>query len=151
MLRLQLAYPGAPRFDDAVEDWGDVRGQLSAGCGFLQDSFHPLDAFLDLLDRVGVRQPQVPLPRFAERRPGEDGYTTLLSGPAHPYHRHFNPAWGLNLGYDDLKVIEVYNFLHSVATGKQGEPGFAEAEAVAHVQQVMMRSWESERWESVEQ
>src|SRR6266487_6694530 len=59
-----------------------------------------------------------------DENPAEDGYTTLLSGPAHPYHGHFNPAWGLNLGYDDLKVIEVYNFLHSVVTGQQGEPGF---------------------------
>ncbi len=85
-----------------------------------------------------------------ETNPAEDGYTTLLSGPAHPYHRHFNPAWGLNLGYDDLKVIEAYNFLHSVATGQQGEPGFTQAQAVAHVQQAMLRSWTSERWETVE-
>jgi predicted dehydrogenase len=85
-----------------------------------------------------------------DANPAEDGYTTLLSGPAHPYHRHFNPAGGLNLGYDDLKVIEAYNFLRSVATGEQGQPGFAEALAVAHVQQAIMRSWESERWEAVE-
>lgn len=78
----------------------------------------------------------------------EDGYTALLSGPAHPYHRHFNPAWGVNLGYDDLKVIEAYNFLHSVVTGKPWEPGFAEA--MARVQQAITRSWESERWEAVE-
>lgn len=85
-----------------------------------------------------------------DKHPAEDGYTTLLSGPAHPYHRHFNPGWGLNLGYDDLKVIEAYTFLNSVVTGQQGEPGFAEALAVANVQQAIMRSWESERWESVE-
>jgi len=86
-----------------------------------------------------------------DENPAEDGYTTLLSGPAHPYHSHFNPAWGLNLCYDDLKVIEAYNFLNSVVTGQQGEPGFAEAEVVANVQQAIMRSWESERWEAVEQ
>jgi predicted dehydrogenase len=85
-----------------------------------------------------------------DANPAEDGYTTLLSGPAHPYHRHFNPAWGLNLGYDDLKVIEAYNFLHSVVTGQQGEPGFAEAKAVAQVQQAVIRSWESQHWETVE-
>lgn len=86
-----------------------------------------------------------------DANPAEDGYTTLLSGPAHPYHHNFNPAWGLNIGYDDLKVIEAYNFLHSVVTGVQGEPGFAEALAVANVQQAIIRSWESERWEAVEQ
>ena len=85
-----------------------------------------------------------------DENPAEDGYLTLLSGPAHPYHRHFNPAWGLNLGYDDLKVIEAYNFLTSIATGRQGEPGFTEALAVAHVQQAIMRSWENSGWESVE-
>lgn len=79
--------------------------------------------------------------------PAEDGYTTILSGPAHPYHRHFNPGWGLNLGYDDLKVIEAHTFLQSVVTGRQAEPGFAEALAVANVQQAIMRSWESEHWE----
>jgi predicted dehydrogenase len=84
-----------------------------------------------------------------DENPARDGYTTILSGPAHPYHRHFNAAWGLNLGYDDLKVIEVYNFLHSVATGQQGEPGFAEAVAVANVQQAIIRSWESQCWETV--
>lgn len=84
-----------------------------------------------------------------DTNPAEDGYLTLLSGPAHPYHRHFNPAWGLNLGYDDLKVIEAYNFLKSIATGQQGEPGFAEAMAVANVQQAIVRSWKSQRWEAV--
>jgi predicted dehydrogenase len=82
--------------------------------------------------------------------PAEDGYTTILSGPAHPNHRRFNPGWGVNLGYDDLKVIEAYTFLQSVITGQQAEPGFAEALAVANVQQAIMRSWESERWEAVE-
>lgn len=80
----------------------------------------------------------------------DEGYTTLLSGPAHPYHRHFNPGWGVNLGYDDLKVIEAHTFLESVVSGVQGEPGFAEALAVATVQQAIVRSWDSGGWEQVE-
>jgi hypothetical protein len=47
-------------------------------------------------------------------------------------------------------VIEAYNFLRSVVAGQQGEPGFAEALAVAYAQQAIMRSWESGRWEAVE-
>lgn len=80
----------------------------------------------------------------------EEGYTTLLSGPFHPYHRQFSPAPGVSLSYDDLKVIEAYHFLNAVVTGHQGEPGFAEALAVANVQQAIIRSWDSERWEAVE-
>ena len=43
----------------------------------------------------------------------------------------------------------MYNFLCGVVSGKQGEPGFAEALAVANVQQAIMRSWQSSRWETV--
>ena len=90
--------------------------------------------------------------RFQRRNaadPAGDGYTELLSGPAHPFHRNFNPAWGLAIGYDDTKAIEAFKFLESVATGVQGEPGFREALAVARVQEAVMRSWASERWEPV--
>lgn len=82
--------------------------------------------------------------------PAEDGYLTLLSGPAHPYHQHFNPAWGCGLGYDDLKIIEAFNFLQGVATGTQNQPGFDQALAVAQVQQAMERSWNSGGWEAVQ-
>ena len=44
---------------------------------------------------------------------------------------------------------KMYNFLCGVVSGKQGEPGFAEALAVANVQQAIMRSWQSSRWETV--
>lgn len=82
-------------------------------------------------------------------RPADDGFTELLSGPAHPEHRRFNPGWGVALGYDDTKSIEAYRFLRSVATGRQDAPGFRDAAAVAVVQQAMIRSWESESWETV--
>jgi predicted dehydrogenase len=81
--------------------------------------------------------------------PAEDAYLTLQSGPAHPFHKNFNPAWALNLGYDDLKVIEAHHFLESIALGKQGEPGFLEAHNVARVQQAIQRSWDSGSWERV--
>ncbi|MCB9452865.1 MAG: Gfo/Idh/MocA family oxidoreductase [Anaerolineaceae bacterium] len=82
--------------------------------------------------------------------PAQDGFTELLSGPAHPYHARFNPAWGTAIGYDDTKVIEAYNFLKSVTTGEQGEPGFKEAYAVARVQEAIMQSWETEKWEQIQ-
>lgn len=87
--------------------------------------------------------------RRSPHNPAQEGYTELLSGPAHPYHSRFNPAWGLAIGYDDTKVIEAYQFLRSVVTGEQGAPGFREAHDVARVQQAIMRSWEDERWHTV--
>lgn len=86
-----------------------------------------------------------------DANPAEDAYMNVLSGPAHPFHHAFNPAWGLGLSYEDLKVIEAYQFLRSIVDDKQGAPGFEEAGAVARVQQAVMRSWEHERWETVQQ
>ena len=77
------------------------------------------------------------------------GYRRVLSGPEHPFHANFNPAPANGLGYEDLKVIEAYQFLKSIADGKPGEPGFREAVAVAAVQSAIQRSWQSQRWENV--
>ncbi len=87
--------------------------------------------------------------QFHSKDEAEDGFRTILSGPAHPNHGRFNPGPGLGLGYDDLKVIEAHNFLKSIAEGKQGVPGFQEALAVANVQTAIERSWSSNKWEKI--
>jgi predicted dehydrogenase len=88
--------------------------------------------------------------RLALSNQGEaGGYRRILSGPEHPFHANFNPAPANSLGYEDLKIIETYQFLKSIVDGKQGEPGFREALAVAGVQSAIQRSWQSERWENV--
>ncbi len=79
-----------------------------------------------------------------------DGYTTLFGGPHYPYHGRFNPGDGIGIGYEDLKVIEAYNFLASIADGQPRSPSFEDALALARVQQAMQRSWQSGQWEMVE-
>ena len=79
-----------------------------------------------------------------------DGFVTLQSGPAYPGHAHFNPGPAVGLGYDDLKAIETFHFLRSIAAGRQGEPGFNEALAVAGVLTAIERSWSTDRWETVQ-
>jgi hypothetical protein len=86
---------------------------------------------------------------LAEEDGRRAGYRRILSGPEHPFHAQFNPAPATGLGYDDLKVIEAFQFLKSVVEGRQGEPGFREALAVACVQDAVQRSWASGRWEDV--
>lgn len=76
------------------------------------------------------------------------GYTRIFSGPEHPFHAQFNPAPATGLGYDDLKVIEAYQFLKSIAEGRLGEASFSAALAVAKVQAAIMRSWETQAWEN---
>ena len=81
---------------------------------------------------------------------GHNGYTRIMSGPEHPFHAAFNPGPGVGLGYEDLKVIEAYQFLKSIRDGCQGEPAFREALAVSKVLGAIERSWETERWEEVQ-
>ncbi len=78
-----------------------------------------------------------------------DGYTTLLGGPKYGNHGRFNPGDGLGIGYEDLKIIEAYNFLASIVEGLQREPSFASALQLANVQTAMIRSWNSGGWESI--
>ena len=78
-----------------------------------------------------------------------DGYLRLVGGDQYPYHGNFNPGEGSGIGYEDMKVIEAYQFLKSVAEGIQAKPGFSEALAVAEVHAAMIRSWESDAWEDL--
>ncbi len=78
-----------------------------------------------------------------------EGTTLIQSSPQHPSYVEFYTGPAISMGFDDLKLIEAVQFLSSVASRKQGEPGFREALAVAEVQEAMQRSWKSERWEEV--
>jgi predicted dehydrogenase len=77
------------------------------------------------------------------------GYTTVYGGDRYPYHGHFVPGDANSIGYEDLKTIEDFEFLTSVAAGNEHRPGFAEALDYVSVQQALLTSWESERWEPV--
>ena len=73
----------------------------------------------------------------------------MFSGDRYPYHGHFVPGAANGIGYEELKVIEAYEFLSAVARGEPARPNFADALEVVKVQDAMLRSWESDRWEDV--
>ena len=80
---------------------------------------------------------------------GRDGWTRILASPSQPFYERFQPGPANNMSYDDLKVIEAYHFLNSIATGKQAEPSFKSAYQFAQTHDAMMRSWESGVWEDI--
>ena len=73
----------------------------------------------------------------------------ILMGPQHPDFARFQPGQGIPMGYDDLKVIEAYRFLQSIADGEQREPGVREMAATARVLDAVARSFASGAWEEV--
>ncbi len=74
------------------------------------------------------------------------GYTKVYAGERYPYHGHFVPGDANAIGYEDLKVIENYEFLKAVASGSQHEPGFAEAIDYVSFQDAWLRSCEAGSW-----
>lgn len=77
------------------------------------------------------------------------GFTRILSGPQHPFHAAFNPGYGVGLGYQDMKAIEIYQFAQSIADGTQRPPGLEETAAVARVIQAIQKSWSTDSWQPV--
>ena len=77
------------------------------------------------------------------------GYTKVYAGDRYPYHGHFVPGDANSIGYEDLKVIENYEFLSAVACGEQHQPGFAEAVDYVSFQAAWLRSCETGSWQDV--
>ncbi len=96
-------------------------------------------------DHEKLNQLQLYLP---EEQPN-DGFLEVLAGDAFPHHGNIVPGSGNSIGFEDLKTIEAFEFLKSVAAGRQHSPGFDDALANASVAAAMVRSWASERWEDV--
>lgn len=57
----------------------------------------------------------------------EQGFKTILTGPAHPPYGEFCPAPGHQLGFNDLKVIECGDLLRAIAGLAPACPDFSDA------------------------
>jgi predicted dehydrogenase len=77
------------------------------------------------------------------------GYRTVFGGDRFPYHGHFVPGSANGIGFEDLVVIEDHEFCSSVAAGRPHEPGFEHAVQWVEVQDALLRSAASGRWEDV--
>ena len=76
----------------------------------------------------------------------EQGFKTILTGPAHPPYGEFCPSPGHQIGFNDLKVIEAHAFLKAIVDGRPAYPSFADAleiEKVIHA--VAMASEQGKR------
>jgi predicted dehydrogenase len=77
------------------------------------------------------------------------GYRTVFGGDRFPYHGHFVPGSANGIGFEDLIVIEDYEFCRAVAEGREYRPGFEEALEWVSVQAALLRSAGSGSWEDV--
>ncbi|MGH6943616.1 MAG: Gfo/Idh/MocA family protein [Geminicoccaceae bacterium] len=69
-----------------------------------------------------------------------DGFKTILTGPEHPDYGAFCPAAGHQLGFNDLKVIEVKDLLEGIARRAPLDPDFRGAWKIARVVDAILLS-----------
>ncbi|MEU9187484.1 Gfo/Idh/MocA family oxidoreductase [Streptomyces sp. NPDC048484] len=75
--------------------------------------------------------------------------STLYVGPGHGEYAAFQPGSANSMGYDDLKVIEAYNFLRSITEGTPYGATLEDAVHSAAALDAMARSAEHGTWANV--
>jgi predicted dehydrogenase len=78
--------------------------------------------------------------------PKHQGYLKIESGPAHDPYGLFCVAPGHQLGFNDLKTIEVADFLTAIAGGVKKGPDFREAWEIQKVIDTAVRSSRERQW-----
>ncbi|MFJ8046524.1 Gfo/Idh/MocA family protein [Streptomyces luteogriseus] len=79
----------------------------------------------------------------------DQSVTTVYVGPGHGEFAAFQPGAANAMGYDDLKVIEAYRFLRSVAEGTPHGATLTDAVHSAAALDAMARSAQSGSWAEV--
>ncbi|CAB3743433.1 Gfo/Idh/MocA family protein [Paraburkholderia rhynchosiae] len=79
----------------------------------------------------------------------EAGFSRIETGPQHPPYANFCPTAGHQLGFNDLKTIEMAEFLTAIAGGARNGPEFLEAYAIQNVIDAALRSSKERSWVTV--
>lgn len=77
------------------------------------------------------------------------GFTKIEAGPQHAPYGGFCVAGGHQLGFNDLKTIEMAEFLAGIANGKSTGPDFREAYEIQKVVDAAIVSSKERRWTTV--
>ena len=77
---------------------------------------------------------------------GRRGFRTILAGPEHEPYGAFCVAAGHQIGFNDLKAIEVRDFLAAVAGGPVTGADFREGYEVQKLVETAYRAAREKRW-----
>lgn len=77
---------------------------------------------------------------------GREGFKTILAGPEHAFYKEFCPAPGHQLGFNDIKTIEVRALMMALAGGPKFMPDFREAYEIQRVVDAIVQSAREKRW-----
>ncbi|NIF23844.1 Gfo/Idh/MocA family protein [Candidatus Pantoea multigeneris] len=75
-----------------------------------------------------------------------NGFRTIVAGPEHAPYNLFCPAAGHQIGFNDLKTIEMLEFIQSIASGKAAGPDFKEAYEIQRLVDAALVSSRERSW-----
>ncbi len=81
--------------------------------------------------------------------PGRQGFRRIEAAPAHPPYGRFCVAPGHQIGFNDLKTIEVAGFLDAIATGGAEPFGFRAGLRIQTLVEEIKRSAQDRCWREV--
>ncbi|WP_445177938.1 Gfo/Idh/MocA family protein [Pseudomonas sp. McL0111] len=84
-------------------------------------------------------------------RAGQDGFQRLLAGPNLPGYAAFSPAPGHQLGYNELKTLEVHDLIMALAGDSRGGTDFEQAWAVERLATAIRLAAREQRWVRIEE
>ncbi|MBI9098363.1 MAG: Gfo/Idh/MocA family oxidoreductase [Spirochaetaceae bacterium] len=87
---------------------------------------------------------------FAKDPDNNRGFKTIYTGPAHFYGEVTWNIPGMNIGYGELKTIEIYEFIRSIVEKDQPSTRFEVGNQVHKVCDAVSKSAQSENWEIVQ-
>jgi predicted dehydrogenase len=82
---------------------------------------------------------------------GRQGYRRILASPGHKDYAQFCPAPGHQLGFNDVKTIEVKEVVTSLLEGRRFYPDFREAWLIQRVVDAALLSGRERQWIRVEE
>jgi predicted dehydrogenase len=83
---------------------------------------------------------------FADDPPDARGYRTVYTGPAHPYGEGLWPIPALGIGYGETKIVECFDFVTAIVSGKQPSPNFRDGYRICRIADAILASGESGTW-----
>jgi predicted dehydrogenase len=85
----------------------------------------------------------------ADRR-GRRGFRAIDVGPEHPTWRAFLPLANLALGYNETKMIEAWEVVRSITTGKPAWPTFDVGHHICQLVDACMASSQKRAWVDID-
>ena len=79
----------------------------------------------------------------------KNGFTTIVAGPEHAPYGLFCPAPGHQIGFNDLKTIEMLEFIQAIEKGESQGPDFEEAFEIQKLVDAAIRSSRERTWVAI--